>query len=70
MNPLIKFDKPVVKFDYVWAEDSGPNKIGIDMAVTSNSTLDNEFRLMTKPPFSLNKDHFELGSRKDTKYTV
>ena len=40
------------------------------MAVTSNSTLDNEFRLMTKPPFSLDKDHFELGFREVTKFVV
>ena len=40
------------------------------MAVTSDSTLDNEFRLMTNPPFSLDKDHFELGSREDTKLVV
>ena len=70
INPLIKFDKPVFKLDLVWAEVSEPNKIGIGMAVTSKSTLDTEFRLNTKAPFSLDKDHFSLGQKEDTKFVV
>jgi hypothetical protein len=54
----------------VWAEDSEPTKIGIDMEVTSNSTLDTEFRLMTKSPFSLDKDHFQLGPKEQTKFII
>ena len=40
------------------------------MSVTSNSTLDTEFRLMTKAPFSLDKDHFQLDPKEDTKFVV
>jgi hypothetical protein len=70
INPLIKFDKPVFNLDLIWAEVSEPNKIGIGMAVTSKSTLDTEFRLNTKAPFSLDKDHFSLGPKEDTKFVV
>ena len=70
INPLIKFDKPVFKLDLIWAEVSEPNKIGIGMAVTPKSTLETEFRLNTKAPFSLDKDHFSLGPKEDTKFVV
>lgn len=40
------------------------------MSVTSNSTLDTEFRLMTKAPFSLDRDHFQLGPKEDTKFVI
>ena len=60
----------LIQLDLVWAEVSEPNKIGIDMAVTSKSTLDTEFRLITKAPFNLDKDHFSLGQKEYTKFVV
>ena len=40
------------------------------MSVTSNSTFDTEFRLMTKAPFNLDKDHFQLDPKEDTKFVL
>ena len=40
------------------------------MEVTSISTLDTEFRFMTKSPFSLYKDHFQLDPKEQTKFII
>jgi len=55
INPIIKFDKQVVEFNYVWSKDNEPNKIYLPVQVISNCPLETEFKLNTKEPFGI--DH-------------
>ena len=52
------------------AEESEPVKMGIAMAFNSKSALNSKFRHMAKAQFRFNKDHFQLGSKGDTKYVI